>query len=59
MNNYFYCYSKRLAHFIMAFGIRYKEKSVNQNSQMPYYKFEKSKRMDQIIELYKKVIHTI
>lgn len=59
MNNYFYCYSKRLAYFIMAFGIRYKEKSVNQNSQMPYYKFEKSKRMDQVIELYKKVIHTI
>lgn len=59
MNNYFYCYSKRLAHFIMAFGIQYEEKSINQNSKIPYYKFEKSKRMDKVIELYKNVIHAI
>ena len=30
MRDYFHCYSKRLACFIMAFGIRYEKKLINQ-----------------------------
>lgn len=59
MRNYFHCYSKRLACFIMAFGIRYEEKLKNPKNGMPYYTFEKSERMDKIISLYRDVIHTI
>lgn len=29
MNEYFYCYSKKLSHFIMAYDIPYVSKSVN------------------------------
>lgn len=54
MSEYFYCYSKR-----MAFGIRYVTYSVNKRTNTPYYTFEKSKRLDQIIVLYKSVIHSV
>jgi len=33
MRDYFHCYSKRLACFIMAFGIRYDEKLTNQKKR--------------------------
>nr|DAF07005.1 MAG TPA: hypothetical protein [Caudoviricetes sp.] len=59
MSEYFYCYSKRMAYFIMAFGIRYVTYSVNKRTNTPYYTFEKSKRLDQIIVLYKSVIHSV
>lgn len=59
MRDYFHCYSKRLACFIMAFGIRYEKKLINQKNGMPYYTFNKTERMDKIIDLYRKVIHTI
>ena len=39
MRDYFHCYSKRLACFIMAFGIRYEKKLINQKNGMPYYTF--------------------
>ena len=59
MRDYFHCYSKRLACFIMAFGIRYEKKLINYKNGMPYYTFKKTERMDKIIDLYRKVIHTI
>lgn len=59
MRDYFHCYSKRLACFIMAFGIRYEKKLINHKNGMPYYTFKKTERMDKIIDLYRKVIHTI
>ena len=59
MNEYFYCYSKRLACFVMAFGIRYISYSRNKRTNTPYYTFEKSERLDEIISLYKEVIHTV
>jgi hypothetical protein len=43
----------------MAFGIRYEKKLINQKNGMPYYTFKKTERMDKIIDLYRKVIHTI
>lgn len=59
MSEYFYCYSKRLAYFIMAFNVRYVERSVNKNTGVPYYTFQKSKRLDDIISLYRNVIHSV
>ena len=59
MNNIFYCYSKNMAHFIMAFGIRYISYAKNRKTNTPYYTFEKSERLDAIIRLYKSVIHSV
>ena len=59
MNELFYCYSKNMAHFIMAFGIRYVSKGINNRTNMPYTTFNKSERLDKIICLYKTVIHTV
>lgn len=59
MNNIFFCYSKRLACFIMAFNVRYINIGINQKTNMKYYTFEKSERLDQIIELYNKVKYLV
>lgn len=59
MNEIFYCYSKRMAYFIMAFGERYLFYGRNKNTNTPYYTFNKSERLDNIIKLYKSVIHTL
>ena len=59
MRDYFHCYSKRLACFIMAFGIRYDKKIINYKNGMPYYLVNKTERMDKIIDLYRKVMHKI
>lgn len=55
MDNKFYCYSKRLAYFIRSFNIKYLTVGFNHNSHVKYYVFEKSDRLDRIIELYKQV----
>lgn len=57
MNRYFYCYSSRLSYFIRSFGIKYLETGINKNTNTKYYKFEKSNRLDAVIELYRKVKH--
>ena len=59
MSQYFYCYSMRMSHFIRAFGIKYLDVGFNAKSGMKYYIFEKSERLDKIIELYNKVKHSI
>lgn len=59
MNNYFYCYSVKLSCFIRAFGIRYIEYGKNLNTHSKYYVFEKSERLDKIIELYNKIKHSV
>ena len=59
MSNYFYCYSKKLSHFIMAFDIHYVSKSMNKRNGMPYHTFEKSERLDKVIALYKAIIHAV
>ena len=35
------------------------KKVINHKNGMPYYVFKKTERMDKIIDLYRKVIHTI
>lgn len=59
MNKYFYCYSSRMAHFIRAFNIKYIDIGTNIKSGTKYYLFEKSERLDKVIELYNQVKHTI
>ena len=59
MSNYFYCYSKKMAHFIRAFDVRYINIGTNQNTHTKYYVFEKSERLDRIIELYNKVKYLV
>lgn len=58
-NEKFYCYSKRLFHFIKAFDISYLYIGFNPNSHNKYYVFEKSEKLDQIISLYNSVKHSI
>lgn len=59
MTNKFYCYSKRLFYFIKSFGIDYLSYGVNRNSKNKYYVFEKSQKLDKVINLYNKVKHSI
>lgn len=59
MNQYFYCYSIRLSHFIRAFDIKYVSVGFNAKSETKYYIFEKSEKLDKVIELYNRVKHTI
>lgn len=59
MNNYFYCYSKRMFHFIQAFNISYLNSGINHNTGVKYYVFEKSQKLDDIIKLYNKVKYSI
>lgn len=59
MSKYFYCYSDRLFHFIKAFSIDYISIGVNKNTNNKYYVFLKSKRLDDIINLYNDVKHSI
>ena len=44
MSNTFYCYSKRLFHFIKAFGVNYLYIGINKNTKQRYYAFDKSKK---------------
>ncbi len=59
MNNYFYCYSKRMYHFIKVFDVHYISVGVNKNTQKKYYVFPKSEKLDKIITLYNTVKHSI
>ena len=46
-------------HFIAAFDIKYLNIGVNSNTKCRYYVFEKSKKLDKVIALYKEIIHTV
>lgn len=59
MTNVYYCYSKRLFYFIKSFGINYISSGINCNTNTHYYVFNKSERLDKVIELYNKVKHLI
>lgn len=56
---YFYSYSYRLTLFIRSFEIRYIDTSINPKTNQRYYRFEKSNKLDKIIELYNEVKHEI
>lgn len=58
MNNYYYCYSKRLSHFIRAFEIPYITVRVHATTHIKYYVFQKSEKLDRVIALYNEVKHS-
>lgn len=59
MNDKFYCYSTRMSYFIRSFNVKYIDIGFNAKSNMKYYVFEKSERLDKIISLYNDVKYTI
>lgn len=59
MSRYFYSYSSKLSYFIRAFGIKYVDVGFNAKSGTNYHVFEKSERLDKVIELYNKVKHSL
>ena len=46
-------------HFVCAFGIEVKSTDINKSSNKRYWTFEKSERLDKVIELYNKIKHSI
>lgn len=59
MSQFFYCYSMKMSHFIRAFGIKYISVGFNAKSGTKYYVFNKSEKLDKIIQLYNSIKHTI
>lgn len=59
MENCFYCYSKRLSYFIRSFGLQYISVGINSKTHVRYHVFEKSEKLDKIIDLYNRVKHSI
>lgn len=51
-DRYFYCYSLRLMYFCKAFGLRYIDKGINEETKDTYFKYEKCERLDMIIRLW-------
>ena len=51
-NNNFYCYSKRMYHFLSFLGIRYDSVGINSNTNQRYWVYEKSQKLDFAIETY-------
>ena len=59
MSNKFYCYSKRLFYFIKSIDVDYISFGINKNTNTKYYIFEKSEKLDKIIDLYNEIKHGI
>jgi len=57
MNNVFYCYSKRLRYFLLAYNEKSINTDVNKNTKKRYWVFNKSERLDKIIEFYNRNKH--
>lgn len=55
----FYCYSFRLFHFLSAFSEKCYGSRLNSNSGRRYWIFQKSERLDRIIQAYNEIKHTI
>lgn len=52
-SRFFYCYSSKLRSFIKSFGIDYETKGENPNTKTTYYMFEKSEKLNAILEFWK------
>lgn len=48
-----------MAHFIRSFDVKYLDVGINKNSNTKYYVFEKSKKLDKIINLYNNVKYLV
>lgn len=51
----FFCYSFKLAYFIKSQGLDYLNKGRNRNNNLTYYVFQKSDRLDEIIQQWNKL----
>jgi hypothetical protein len=56
-NTNFYCYSRKLYHYLCAFGEKCYTSKTNTASGNRYWVFHKSDRLDRIIETYNEVKH--
>lgn len=55
----FYCYSLNLYHFLRAFGEQCNASKESASTGKRYWVFNKSERLDEIIDLYNQVKHAI
>ena len=55
MNNIFYCYSKRMSLFLRAMKEEYIAVGVNQKTNVKYWTFNKSERLDNLITLWNEI----
>lgn len=55
MNNIFYCYSKRMSLFLRAMKEEYITVGVNQKTNVKYWTFNKSERLDNLIALWNEI----
>ena len=55
MNNIFYCYSKRMSLFLRAMKEEYIAVGVNQKTNVKYWTFNKSERLDNLISLWNEI----
>lgn len=58
MNNYFYCYSKRMSLFLRSMKENYLSVGINKKTNTKYWIFQKSERLDKLIELWNKIKNT-
>lgn len=56
--NLYYCYSFRLFHFLLAFDEKCLGSNINKCSNKRFWIFNKSLRLDKIIELYNSLKHS-
>lgn len=55
MNNCFYCYSKRMSLFLRSMKENYLSVGINKNTNIKYWTFQKSKRLDELIKLWNQI----
>lgn len=55
MSNIFYCYSKRLMFFLRSMKEEYVSVGTNKNTNVKYWTFNKSERLDMLIALWKTI----
>lgn len=52
MSKYFYCYSIKMKNFLKENGLEFINKSINLKTNKPYFLFEKSKKLDELILMW-------
>lgn len=55
MKSLFYCYSKRLCLFLRSMNETYIDIGINPSRHTKYWTFQKSRRLDELIRLYKEI----
>lgn len=58
MNNCFYCYSKRMSLFLRSMKESYLSVGINKKTNAKYWTFQKSERLDRLIELWNQIKNT-